>query len=360
MMKRALTAATLLLTVAALPCAAAESDGDEPRFLATFDANHSQFDSGDVDSDGSQSIAYVQLGYGSDAWGVNLVGSAARTDYQTLGGVERFSLTSVNDTDLATFYSFDLPGVTLRAGVDLRSPTGTAALTQNQLGSMMADDLATDLLLLNSFGRGWEVTPHLMAVGAVTDRFTAGLGLRFSLKGEYDPTSDADGDTLDPGDQLLGIVNTVYAVTEEDFIIAGVTYSYTGRDKQEGADVFRSGDTLAVDLRYLWSVTSIVRLTFGAVYQTQGKNERLIEEGVFSAEQANANNNSAERAEPCARGSTSAVHGSPWRVSPSPASSGSDRWGATATFPTTPTTTPDGRKCISPPACNTASGTTPT
>jgi len=292
-MRGRIAAMALAVLMGASTASAAETES-AAIWLISLSGDYGSWSSGDVDSDGTQSLGYLQASYDTANWGVTLSGSMVATDYKTIGADGRFSVTTLADTDFASYYALKRDAPTLRFGLDARAPTGKATYTDEQLGRFFVDDLSTDLMLLNSFGQGAQLTPHVMGVYRFSERFTAGAGLRYSYKGEYDPSSDQPGDTYKPGDQILAVVNAALTMTRDDFLMATVTYAYSGKDKQEGIDVYRQGDTASLELRYMRRFSDAFNFVLGAYYQTQQKNERISEERTLGAELSNSNNNLLE------------------------------------------------------------------
>ncbi len=82
------------------PCLA----GEAKPWLFSINLNQGSFSTSDLDSDGSQSVAYSQLAYDTDNWGV-LIGTAyAATSYTTQNREGRFDVYTLADTSLSTYY----------------------------------------------------------------------------------------------------------------------------------------------------------------------------------------------------------------------------------------------------------------
>jgi len=284
--------ASLVLSLLAVAPALAESDQRAP-VLVSFSANHGAWTS-DASGDGAQSLAFTQVSYDSEEWGVLVSGVFAKTDYQGPGVDSRFSLTTPGDVDLASYYNYKDGAFTLQGGLDVSLPTGKAGYTDSELEAIFIDDVSADLMLLSTYGAGLNIMPHALAVYKLNDTFTLGAGVRYEINGAYDPGLDAEEDEYDPGDRFLAVGNGVVTFDKANILIGTVTWSQTGTDTQSGKDVYRQGDTIAAELRYLraWSggLSTILSLT----YQTQGANESLTEEESLGTEISNSNNNSLE------------------------------------------------------------------
>ena len=292
-MRRAIPfALALFLAAPALtPSPARAQTSAEKPWLITLSSNYGQWSASGLANSGSQATAFLQAAYGGAAWGGSITGRGARVSYETEQASGKLEFTTLTDTTVATYYLHQRGTVTLRGGVDFMLPTGKHAFTRDELTKVVTDTITQDLMPLNSYGGGLNVNPHLLALWQANQRLTAGIGARYEFTGSYDPVSDTPDDTLDPGDRILGIANAAYALAEGQYLIASFTYSRTGADKQEGQDIYRAGDTLAADARYLRSWTPELTTVVSVSYQTQGKSESQGQGGVLNSELSNSNNN---------------------------------------------------------------------
>lgn len=290
-MSRAATLALALLLTALAPSAARAQASPEKPWLITLSSNFGQWSASGLANSGSQATVFAQASYGGAAWGGSITGRGARTSYETEQAAGKLEFATLTDTTVATYYAHQAGAVTLRGGIDFMLPTGKHAFTREELAKVVTDTITQDLMPLNSYGGGLNVNPHLMALWQANPRLTAGLGLRYEFTGSYDPVSDTPDDTLDPGDRILGVANGAYVIAEGHYLIGMITYNRTGADKQGGQDIYRAGDTLSADARYLRSWTPELTTVFSLSYQTQGKSESLSQGGVLNSELANSNNN---------------------------------------------------------------------
>lgn len=282
-----------IILLSAGPVSAQEADKARP-WLVSLSANYGTWSTSDLDSDGSQALGFLQISYDADSrWGAAVTGAFVNTSYKASHSEERFDISTLTDTDLSTYYSLQAGALTLRGGVDLRIPTGKSDYSEEEYGRIIIDDLSQDLMLLNTYGGGLNVAPHFVAVYKF-GRFTGGLGARYEFAGEYDPTSDTDDGKFDPGDRLLLLLNGVAKVSSKDYFLLTVSYSTYSKDSQDGQDVYRQGDTVSAEARYIKQWDDFLSNVVGVVYKTQQKNELISETGSLESELANSNNNSLE------------------------------------------------------------------
>ncbi|MBI4667088.1 MAG: hypothetical protein HY751_11850 [Nitrospinae bacterium] len=259
-------------------------------WLLTISSNYGKWSASDVTSDGNQALGLVQLSYSPGDWGAAVSGTYAKTSYKSATSENRFDVSTLADSDLSLFYMYKTGGLTLRGGLDARLPTGKHSFSTEQLATVMVDELNQELMLLNTYGGGLNIIPNLVAVFSVKP-FTFGAGLRYELTGEYDPTTDTEGDNFNPGDRLLALVNGSFSFSDSDIVMLTLSYLNLTRDKQGGADVFRQGDTYSADMKYFRAWGDMFTSILGVTYKTQAKNESLSSESFLLSEASNSNNN---------------------------------------------------------------------
>ncbi len=288
--KPAIAVAVALAVVSWRPVAFA--DENKPWYVGVS-ANYGHFSASGVESDGTQTIGYFQLVYDNRKWGAGVTSSFASTSYTVGSASSGFDLSGLNDTALTTCYNTNIGKLNLRVGVDLGLPTGQTGLETENLGRSIYEDIREDLLLLNTYGEGLNIAPHF-AASIRTGMFTWGLGGRYLNSGEYDPTSDVDGDEFNPGDSYTIVVSSLLKPGETDMVLLTLMRTTFGVDTQGGDDVFRKGDMISLDVRYthIWSDNTMTTLV--AVYSQQDKNERLSEGDVLKSETGNSNANTKE------------------------------------------------------------------
>lgn len=255
-------------------------------------ANYGNWSSIAGDNKGSQGLAYFQAAYDAEGWGVAATGKGANTSYKTVLSEERLDFTTLTDTSFSSYYAHKIGDLLLRGGVDFSLPTGKHAYSSSELGRIITDPLSQDLMMVNTYGGGTNIIPHFLAVHKISDQLTLGGGFRYELTGSYDPTTDISNDMLDPGDRLMLMLNGAWIATDNDYFLLSVMYNYASVDKQDGKDIFRTGDMYTVEVRYIrkWEEDFNSILSFS--YHQQEKNQMLSEGNVLNSELSNSNNNS--------------------------------------------------------------------
>ncbi|MBI5814984.1 MAG: hypothetical protein HZB29_05175 [Nitrospinae bacterium] len=289
-LKRAWALAAMLLAICGQSYA---QEQEASPWLLTVSANHGAWNSDKASSDGSQTTGFVQMAYAVESWGLSVSGTYARTSYMTEGADGRFEVSTPADTDISTFYLVKLAGWTLRGGVDIKAPTGKHAYTDEEISRIMVDKLSQEIMLLNTYGGGLSVIPHFVAVYSMKP-FTIGAAARYEITGEYDPTTQTGNDNFNPGDRITALLTGAWAVTDDDALMLTASYLSLGKDKQDGKDVFRQGDTYSADARYIRSWGEALSTSLGVIYRNQGINQALTAESYLQSEVSNSNNNSLE------------------------------------------------------------------
>ena len=243
---------------------------------------------------GGQNLAYYSVGYYAARWGVTVLGSFADTSYINNDSSKGdFSYTGIMDSTVSTYYMRpSLFGLDVRLGLDLNVPTGHPSFSSGDLGAMMLDGVSKDLNMATSFGRGLNFAPNLI-LSKTFDSSSVGLGLRYEVMGEYDPTTEVPSDNIKPGDMLMVMGLWQYAVTGKDMLIADLVGTFSGRDQQGGADVFKKGNTYDLTVRYVKAGTAL-RITYALAMGLQDKNKSVGAGGGLATEDLNTNNNRIE------------------------------------------------------------------
>ncbi|MBI4665317.1 MAG: hypothetical protein HY751_02775 [Nitrospinae bacterium] len=290
-----LTALTLSTAMFLQPAHAQEGSENVKPWLVSIFANYGHWGSGDTGGDGSQSLAYTQVAYDTQKWGVYLTGTYVNTSYKPSDTfADRLNINSLTDTAIATYYSMKLADVSLRAGLDFTLPTGKHAYSTSELAKVIVEDISQDLMLVNSYGAGFNMTPHFMASWQ-SSWGAAGIGARYTFAGEFDPTTGAENDNFKPGDRFFAVATGMVNITEnKDFALLTATYTKAANDRQGGQDIFHSGDLLGLEGRYIRRWAENWESSLGLIARWQGKNESIGENGALGPETGNANGNSVE------------------------------------------------------------------
>lgn len=241
--------------------------------------------------EGGQNLIYFSLAYLNPVYGVTLLGSHADTTYIYNGGrVNDFHLGTMLDTTISGFYKFGkVKGLGIRAGLDINLPTGTNGFSNKELGALFLDRVGQDLNRVSSFGKGLDFAPNLVTTKSL-NKVTIGLGVRYEMQGEYDPTKDIDGDDYDPGDLLMLIGTGLYRPEEGSIVMVDVASVMSTRDRQGGKDVFKQGAINSLEVRYIKKY-ELFRATYFASYSMQEKNQILSGGGGVTSEDRNSNSN---------------------------------------------------------------------
>ncbi|MDH5638510.1 MAG: hypothetical protein OEZ04_08465 [Nitrospinota bacterium] len=272
--------------------ASAEQDSAKPLTVGVF-TNTGSFSASGSGVEGSQSIAYLQMIYTSPSWGAGFTSSYASVDYTTGAADERYKRSTMTDTAVTTFYNAKRGALRARFGIDLGLPTGQATQTSEELSRSITDDIYEDLLLLNNYGSGLNMAAHL-ALSYQTGSITWGFGARYLTAGAYDPMSDREQDEFDPGDSLLALASVLFSFGEQGSALVNLSRTTQGHDKQNGKDIFRNGDIMALEFRLLRDWGSSLSTSLVALERQQDKNERLYANEQYKSETGNANANSTE------------------------------------------------------------------
>jgi len=288
MMKKTIISVAL----AALFFAPSFAHADEARpWLVTFAANYGKWNSGDTGGDGSQALGLTQVVYDTSSWGAALTANYAKTYYKVSDTQENaLDISSITDTNVNVYRNFISSNIKLKTGLDVNLPTGKHGYSSTEISKLIVDDINQDLMLVNAYGGGLNFGPYAL-LALDTDTFSAGAGIKYSIMGEYDPTSDNPNDSFRPGDRLLVLVNGMMKVSGSNFLLATATYTYAGRDKTAGNDVYRSGDLFGLEARYVVRWEQNFESSFGLVTSWQGKSERLDGNGAMNPESGNSNGN---------------------------------------------------------------------
>jgi hypothetical protein len=257
-------------------------------------ANYGTWSSAGGDNKGSQGLGYFQAAYDAKNWGLAVTGKAASTSYKTVLSDERLDFTTLTDASVSTYYSHIIGDLMLRGGVDFSLPTGKHAYTNSELGKIITDPLSQDLMMVNTYGAGTNIITHFLAIQKISDQLTIGGGARYEFTGSYDPTTDVSADIMDPGDRLMIMANAALMLTDNDYLLLTAMFNRSGVDKQDGKDIFKTGDTYSIEARYIRKWEEAFNSILSVSYHQQDKNEMPTEGNVLNSELSNSNNNSWE------------------------------------------------------------------
>lgn len=262
-------------------------------WLVSVSANYGSWDTSDLDYDGHQYLGFTQVSYATPAWGAAVTGYYAGASYDMTEEEDRFNLNTVGDTSVSTYYQRKKNALTFRGGVDFNIPTGKASYTEEELQLIFTDDLSEDLMTINTYGTGANVTPH-MVLSYNFGRFVAGAGFNYEFSGEYESITGDPESKYNPGDRFTGLLNGAYIVSKKSYLLLTFLYSRSGEDAKNGEKVYREGDLYSLEARYLAQWIDRLNTVISFNVKSQGKNQLLNEDSVLTSETGNTNNNSFE------------------------------------------------------------------
>ncbi len=196
------------------------------------------------------------------------------------------SISSFTDTLLSASYNYPLANhpVALLFGLDANLPTGHERLSEAEESAEWGE--SGDLFEVDNFGEGFNLSLSAGAMHQYDDTVVAFQGA-YVFAGEFDPGSDADDDTLDPGDQmlLLGLLNAqISSWLNVEWMMA---YSYFWADKTEDIKTFQQGNQFMLGgnmtiVRGLMTLSTDLQVTFPKV------NKEVVDD-VWEQEYDNSN-----------------------------------------------------------------------
>lgn len=293
---RTLFVCALVTAICSTVSFAEQNEGQQASnpFVVSASANYGSWSADRDKNNGDQLTSFLQMAYDAKTWGLALTGKGAKSSYQTNTSEDKFNVTTLTDTELSDFVAYTSGAWMLRTGLDVTLPTGKHGYTNNELKSIMADTASSELMVVTSYGQGLNFSPHLVVANKISPSMTVGLGLKYSFTGEYDATTETPDDNMNPGDRLTALLNAAVMLSPDDYIMATGAYSTASRDKRQGVDIFRQGDTLSLDLKYIRKWFEGLTSVFNVTYMTQQKNELINESLVIQSENQNSNNNSVQ------------------------------------------------------------------
>jgi len=255
--------------------------------------NYGRWSADSVDNSGGQSMIYSQLAYDASRWGASVTMTYASTSYNTIQSDNSFSVDGLTDTVIGTYYDVKINGVTVRGGVDLIVPTGKSSFPLDDRQRMITDDINSDLMLLNHFGGGLSFRPHVIAA-VKKGRVVWAAGFNYLISGSYATSDDLENDTYDPGDKLIAVISADIDTGDDQFALVTVSYTTAGRDTLDGDDIYREGDIMALEARYVRNWFDLFQGTLGGKFSIQGKNDIIGVDNTITSETGNSNGNIME------------------------------------------------------------------
>ena len=219
---------------------------------------------------------------------------------------EKFSLDFISATAMNSFGELELNGfadtrvrgslilgenVLCTAGLSL--PTGKSQLTSEELNiSSITANHALRTRVPN-LGQGLDVNIGLVAAHDM-DGWTIGGGIGYLKKGKYQPFDGSDLEYV-PGDEFNITLGADFG--DENKLTTDIIYTMYGSDKVGDEEVFKSGNRILIQARYLIkkriATGKIMNLTFFLRERTKSKNEFAVAQGL-QEEKENSNGNELE------------------------------------------------------------------
>ncbi len=213
-----------------------------------------------------------------------LSGPARAEHFPTDNRLEGFT-----DTRIRTSVLLAQETLLLTAGVNL--PTGNSDLEAHQTDVAAALSLNALDFRTPTFGLGLGFNVGGVIAREIGDWMVIGAGASFQYNGDFHPLQDSSL-VYDPGNE----VDLTFGVDlgGERFSLTGdVTYTLYGPDRVNGAEVFRSGNKLLIQLLLAqqWSRGSS---RFYLRYRSKGKNQRRVGGQALKDERLNSNGDQFE------------------------------------------------------------------
>ena len=244
-------------------------------------------DDQDPESTGVEVTLPFGLAYKQERYSISLESAYLSATVEP-GDEDRASVANLTDMLLSATYSYNFSNRPMGAviGLDLNLPTGAATLSEQQKAAQAGE--SNDLFEVDNFGDGFNVGLSLALIHDIGNLSLA-LQNAYVITGEYDPTSDTEDDTLNPGDQFLALALAGWQASPRLTLDAFLAYSRFGADTTDGHKNFRAGDTVVGggNIRYDRNPLNVALSLQGTV---QAKNQELRDDAL-STESQNSNAN---------------------------------------------------------------------
>ncbi|MEZ4700961.1 MAG: hypothetical protein R2834_11565 [Rhodothermales bacterium] len=190
-------------------------------------------------------------------------------------GEEVVSLGGLSDAQLAVSYYQRLGAASAVFSLSANLPSGKRGLTQ--------DEFATSTLLsqnfygfrLPVFGQGLNLSPGVTLAFPAGDQAVVGIGASYQYRGGFEPLVDMT-ETFKPGDEILLTGGADVRLSDSWALSGDVTYTLYQADRLGDAEVFETGDQIAVSIQTLGNL-GFNQLRFFARYRNKGKSTLPVE-----------------------------------------------------------------------------------
>lgn len=213
-------------------------------FLTTALHCDAYFDNGSPETKGVEFSFPVELRYTRNLFSARIRGAYSSVMLDP-GDDDAITFSAFTDMILESSYTYAFPNRPFAAIVNLyvNIPTGKERLSQEERQAEVGN--YSDIFLVDDFGEGLNVG---LTLGLERQLFQGSVGMYggYTYNGEFDPTSDVDDDTLDPGDEvfILGLFDWEFSPAFELHSYLG--YSFFLADQENGMKDFQEGEKLAL------------------------------------------------------------------------------------------------------------------
>lgn len=230
-----------LLCYVPLTVAEEPSSADRGKF-SLFNEHHYYSWKDDKGNKGYQYATPVTLSYQNGGFNAGLRRAFIVSENQSPDSEGRVSHWS--DTSLSLAYTTKhFASTPIRFNLSMNLPNGKSTLSGAEKNAIMDGHLVWQ----TRFGEGFNITPGINVSHALSDKDVVGLGVSKIFRGEFDPNSDVDNDTINPGNDTIATLN--YSHNEQKwFVNTGLTYQHSDTTKRGGKDYYQKGGLWSFDL----------------------------------------------------------------------------------------------------------------
>ncbi|MBQ9619738.1 MAG: TonB-dependent receptor [Neisseriaceae bacterium] len=199
---------------------------------------------------------------------------------------EKGTAKGFSDTSVSFAYTaFQQKSFPVRFNLSMNIPTGKDSLAGDEKNAIMDGNLVWQTRL----GEGFNITPAINIAHSFTNKDTVGLGVSRIFRGEFDPNRDVDNDVLHPGDDT--IVTLQYSHTDQRYQVqTGLSYQHSGITKRDRAPYYQKGDLWTADISGQFAVTPN-QTVYGGYSYSYRKKDKYINNftGNLEIEEFNSN-----------------------------------------------------------------------
>ena len=233
---------------------------------------YDSFSSDQTREKGSQVTSPVTASVGGGGFFGGLASGYVSSTYRpAAAGADDVTVSTFLDTTISLSYSRPIGGACLQVGSSFNLPTGDSSLDADERQAEM-DSRYGELVSVTDFGAGTNANPGF-AIAIPIKRLIIGGGFSYNILGAYVPSSEIDGDDVDPGDQFLGKISLGWD-GKLFKVIGGVKYQWIFPDEIGGEEVFKEGDMVGGNVKLSFKAASW-NFTLEGAYTTWFKGKRF-------------------------------------------------------------------------------------